>query len=190
MPAVMCMAETSTMPSFTPLLRTISSTCGVRCTYARRVLVWNFRYSVSTFIPARGLSHGFFDFRNPAWTLQHFAWFRTVGGANNSVLLHKINQVRGTPVADAQPPLQQGSGGLPELHHQSHRVVIKRITVGLALGSPFSASRGNCRVPFFFRHFQELLLIFRRALGFPKFHHCGNFLFGDKRRMQTMHARR
>src|ERR1700734_3815602 len=49
-PAVICMAETRTIPSLTPLLRTISSTWGVRCTYARCVLVWNVRYSVRIFI--------------------------------------------------------------------------------------------------------------------------------------------
>src|SRR5579859_3231541 len=47
----MCIAETSTMPSRTPLLLTICSTCGVMWTYARWVLVWNFRYSVSVFMP-------------------------------------------------------------------------------------------------------------------------------------------
>src|SRR5215471_5803878 len=46
----MCIADTSTMPSVTPLFRTISSTCGVICTYARCVLVCNFKYSVRTFI--------------------------------------------------------------------------------------------------------------------------------------------
>src|ERR1700727_3148697 len=65
MPAVMCMAETSTIPSCTALLRTISSTCGVMCTYARWVFVLNFRYSVRVFISisnmrfelAQGLSY-------------------------------------------------------------------------------------------------------------------------------------
>src|SRR5438067_9045677 len=46
----MCMADTSTMPSLTPLFFTIASTCGVMWMYSRCLRVWNFRYSVCTFI--------------------------------------------------------------------------------------------------------------------------------------------
>ncbi len=45
-PAVMCMADTSTMPSRTALAFTMASILGVMCTYSRCCLVLKVRYSV------------------------------------------------------------------------------------------------------------------------------------------------
>ena len=53
-PAVICIAETSTMPSVMPLFRTISSTWEVMLMYSRCVLVLNQRYSVCVFTGFRG----------------------------------------------------------------------------------------------------------------------------------------
>ena len=41
--AVMCMADTSTMPSRTPLALTIAATSSVMRTISRRCFVWNQR---------------------------------------------------------------------------------------------------------------------------------------------------
>jgi len=62
------------------------------------------------------LAHRFLDLRNPIWTLQDFTRLGTVCRAHDSVLLHQIDKMRCTAITDAQPPLQQGSGSLAELH--------------------------------------------------------------------------
>ena len=56
--AVMCIADTSTIPSFTPLLFTIAATSSVIRTNSCRAGVVNQRYSVSVFIigPSRLVS--------------------------------------------------------------------------------------------------------------------------------------
>ena len=48
--AVMCMALHSSSPSCTPLLRTMSSTCGVIFTKTIRAGTLNVRYSVRLFM--------------------------------------------------------------------------------------------------------------------------------------------
>src|ERR1700687_5114001 len=61
--AVMCMELHSTRPSFTPLLRTICSTCGVMFSKAILDGMLNVRYSVNDFMatPSRdGDGHGLF----------------------------------------------------------------------------------------------------------------------------------
>ena len=80
----------------------------------------------------------------------------SIGGAHDAVLLHQIDQVRGAAVADAQPPLQQGSGRLAKLNHQPHRILIQRIVFVPVLRSvaprrplpgsrsSFGASRNCC----------------------------------------------
>ena len=40
-----------------------------------------------------------------------------------SVALHHVDQVRGPAIANTQPPLQQGSGGLAEFQHQPDRIL-------------------------------------------------------------------
>ena len=64
------------------------------------------------------------------------------------------------------------------------------IVFGFVARSRLAASRGRGRVPFFLRHFQELLLIFRQTLRLPEFDNCGNFFLRDEWSVQTMHARR
>src|SRR6266404_4709405 len=75
----------------------------------------------------RGLARGLFDFRNPVGTLQYFAWLGTIGGADDAVLLHQIDEVRGAAVADAQAALQQRSGSFAELDDQLHGIAIHGI---------------------------------------------------------------
>src|SRR6516225_9875143 len=51
--AVICMAETSTMPSRMPLFFNADSTCGVMWTYSRCLLELKVRYSVWNFMAVR-----------------------------------------------------------------------------------------------------------------------------------------
>lgn len=47
------------------------------------------------------LPHGLFHFRDPVGALEDFARLGAIGGADDAVALHEINQVGGAPVADA-----------------------------------------------------------------------------------------
>src|SRR5215469_9251257 len=68
-----------------------------------------------------------FHLAEPIRTFQDFAWFWPVGGADNSVFLHEIDQVRGAAVSDPQPPLQQRRGRLAELNHQADGIMVELI---------------------------------------------------------------
>jgi hypothetical protein len=47
------------------------------------------------------LSERLFNLGQPIGPLQYFAWFGTIRGAHNAVSLHQIDEMRGTPVANA-----------------------------------------------------------------------------------------
>jgi len=49
-----------------------------------------------------------FHFCDPVGTLQDFARLWAVGSANDAVVLHEIDEVRGAAIADAQAALEQG----------------------------------------------------------------------------------
>src|SRR5437016_5710158 len=55
------------------------------------------------------LLHGVVELFHPAFAFEHFARPRAVRRADDAVLLHQVDQVRGTAVADAQAALQRGS---------------------------------------------------------------------------------
>src|SRR6185437_13099418 len=107
------------------------------------------------------------------------------GSAHNPVSFHQINQVGGSAITNAQAPLQQGSGSLAELDDQAHRILEQGI-VFVAFFSTFATARTARAL--LFRRFQEVLLIFGRALGTPELHRGGNFLFRNKRRVQPLNA--
>lgn len=71
--------------------------------------------------------HGLFvahrDFMEPVGRFEEFAGTWTIGSADQAVTLHEIDQMRGTSVADAQPPLKEGRGGLAELEDETNRIV-------------------------------------------------------------------
>ena len=80
------------------------------------------------------------DFAEPVGTFQDLAWFGAVGGANDAVLFHEIDQVGGAPVADAQAPLQQRCGRLAELEHEAHGVLEELVVLrAAAVGAGFPA---------------------------------------------------
>jgi len=45
--------------------------------------------------------HGVFDFAEPVGALEDFAGFGAVGGANDAVALHQVDEVGGASVSDA-----------------------------------------------------------------------------------------
>ena len=72
------------------------------------------------------LPHRLFNLRYPIRPLEHLARLGSVGGAHDAVPLHQVDQVRRAPVANAQPPLQQGSGSLPELENRIELTLLSR----------------------------------------------------------------
>src|SRR5690242_1043961 len=130
------------------------------------------------------LPHGFFYFIEPAGTLKDFAGLGAVGGANDAVFLHQINQVSGAAIADAQAPLQQGSGGFSELDDQAHGIFEERIVFVAPLATFAAGARGG----FFLWRFEEVLLILGRSLGAPEFYGSGDLLLRNERRVQALHA--
>lgn len=69
---------------------------------------------------------------NPVGRLEDLARLGAIRRADDAVALHQVDEVGSASVANAQAALQQGSGCLAELQHQSHRVVKERIVVALA----------------------------------------------------------
>ena len=63
----------------------------------------------------------------------------------------------GAPVADAQAPLQQGSGSFAELDHQPNRIVEQRVVIIL---SDLTFSARFSRFALFFRRLKEFLFVF------------------------------
>src|SRR5487761_1325475 len=68
-------------------------------------------------------THGLLDFLKPAARFEDLAWAGAVGGADNSIALHQVNQVSGAAVANAHATLQQGSGSLAEFQDEANRVL-------------------------------------------------------------------
>src|SRR5580700_3546527 len=97
--------------------------------------------------------------------------------------------MRSAAVANAQAPLEQGSGGFAEFDYQANGIVEKRIVV---VGRDFSRVVGALGgwLAIFLRRLQEFLLILRLALCLPEFDHGCDFFLGHVGSMQSMHARR
>src|SRR5579884_1241068 len=51
------------------------------------------------------LAEGFFDFAEPVGAFEDLAGFGSVGGTDDAVTLHEVDEVGGAAVADAQPAL-------------------------------------------------------------------------------------
>ena len=56
---------------------------------------------------AEELAQRVFNFAEPIRALENFTRLGTVGGANDAVALHQIDEMSGATIADAQTPLQQ-----------------------------------------------------------------------------------
>src|SRR5271165_1631269 len=98
----------------------------------------------------------------PPRVLQQLARPRTIRRPDQSVPLHQIDQVRSPAVADAQPPLQQGSRSLAKLEDQSYRVVEQLVIV--ALGRPVAFHL----LALFARSLEEAFDVLGLALRLPE----------------------
>ena len=78
------------------------------------------------------LAQGVFDFAEPVGTLEDFAWLGAVGGADDAVALHQIDEVGGAAVADAQTPLQKRGRSLAVFQHDAHGVLIKLVVIAVS----------------------------------------------------------
>src|ERR1019366_593409 len=89
------------------------------------------------------------DSRNlvqPSRSLQQLARTAPVGRPYQPIALHQVDQVRGAPVANPQPPLQQRRARLPKLEDQpdgivEHHVVLFRVRVRTVAGRSLIARR-------------------------------------------------
>src|SRR6476646_4047245 len=142
-------------------------------------------------VPVGILAQRFFNFAEPVWFLQNFARLWAVGRSHNSVVFHKVYEMCGAAIANAQAALQQGSRSFAELNHQAHGVLIKLIVLAFSIvaGSAIRSSASNA-LSFFFWSFKEFLLVLRLRLRAPELHHGMRLFFRRIRRVQPMHPRR
>src|SRR5581483_6840410 len=67
------------------------------------------------------------DLSQPIGTLQHVTRLAAVGWPDDAFALHHVQDACRAAVAQAQPPLQRGSGRLAHLQHHAYRVLIHGI---------------------------------------------------------------
>src|SRR5580658_9809883 len=157
-----------------PAAKNTAATPSFRCMFAsirtsRYIQVSQYVFHVKHFVRTTvgpivvNLPHRFFDFRDPVRPLQHLARLGPIGSTDDAIAFHKVDQVGGAAIADAQAALQQGSGSLAKLDHKPHGIVEKRIVVVSGNFSGFPAAVGCC-LAIFFGSLQEFLLILRLAL--------------------------
>src|SRR5260370_34787464 len=72
---------------------------------------------------------------------QHFAFADMVGGADDALGLHALDDARGAIVADLQVALDEARRRLALAAHQRHRLVIERIArAALAVAAEHSSA--------------------------------------------------
>ena len=69
------------------------------------------------------LPQGGVDFFVVVGGFEDLAGLASVGGADQAVVLHHVDEVGGAAVADAQAALEERGAGLAELEDQAHGVV-------------------------------------------------------------------
>src|SRR4249919_22809 len=92
---------------------------------------WRFRFEcrVNLAVPYRSASD-----RMPVRVDQHLAATNMIGLADESVLLHPLDQTRCAIVTDAELPLEIGGRGFLALGDGLHRLAIK-LSLGIVLAS-------------------------------------------------------
>src|ERR1700738_4122679 len=85
---------------------------------------------------------GIVEFLHPAAVFQDLARLGTIGRADDAVLLHKVDQACGPPVANSQAALQRGSGSASRVADHAERVLVEIVVdilaaVGIADGRTF-----------------------------------------------------
>src|SRR4029079_12657351 len=85
---------------------------------------------------------------------QYFAFSGMIGGADQALLLHALDQSGGTIIADAEPALQITRGDLAILEHAGNRRIVE-LVAGLAIG--FALAVVLVALRFLFRHRFEIV---------------------------------
>src|ERR1700719_5223922 len=85
---------------------------------------------------------GIVESLHPAAVFQDLASLGTIGRADDAVLLHKVDQACGPPVANSQAALQRGSGSAPGVTDHADRVLVEIVVnifsaVRIAFGRSF-----------------------------------------------------
>src|ERR1039458_2619946 len=130
-----------------------------------------------------GLAEGGVDFFVVVGGFEDFAGLGAVGGTDQAIALHHVDEVGGAAVADAQAALQQRGAGLAELEDEADCVVEEIVVflAGFAVAVEFLA--GVVLGPF-----EEAMDVLGLALGLPE---CGDrrdFFFGYKWRVDALDA--
>jgi len=71
------------------------------------------------------------DFVEPAGGFEEFAGAGAVGGADEAVAFHEVDEVGGAAVADAEAALEERGGGFAELEDEAYGVVEEFVVVAL-----------------------------------------------------------
>src|SRR5260370_1577204 len=95
----------------------------------------------------------FVEFVHAVAIFEDFARLGSVGWTDNAVLFHQLNQSCGQPVADAQAPLQRGSGSAASVANHADRILVKIVIDILAafrtaLPRPFALPPLTLRDPY------------------------------------------
>src|ERR1700680_247652 len=81
-----------------------------------------------------GLLHRLVELPHPVFLLQHFARLGAIGGTDDAVFLHDVDQPCRPAITDAQPPLQSRSRSAPHFANHAHGLLVKFV-VDLFLAS-------------------------------------------------------
>src|SRR3954464_10995888 len=114
--------------------------------------------------------------RPPLGIDQNLAAADMVGGADDAVLLHPLDQPRGIVVADAELALEVGGRGLLALRYRLHRLAVE-LRLGIVLAGRLTLEH----VAAVLRFLGDRLDIFGPALRLPEFGDGANLLVGDER---------
>ena len=118
----------------------------------------------------------------PAGGFEEFAGAGAVGGADEAVALHEVDQMGGAAVADAETSLEERGGGFAELEDQADGVVEHGVVfVGVGVG----AIDGDALV---FGRFEEGMDILGLALIFPEGDYGGGLFLGAQRGVEAHEA--
>src|SRR5258708_40153407 len=132
---------------------------------------------------------GIVEFLHPIAVLEDLARLGAVRRADDTVLLHKVDEARRAAITDAQAALQCGSGCAAGIADHANRILVK-IVVDI-----FSAVGVTVRTRFgvavlILRRREEVFLVLRRRLLTPETAHGGDFMFAAQRAANAMQPRR
>src|SRR5258708_15663301 len=131
---------------------------------------------------------GIVEFLHPIAVLEDLARLGAVRRADDTVLLHKVDEARRAAITDAQAALQCGSGCAAGIADHANRILVK-IVVDI-----FSAVGVTVRTRFglavlILRRREEFFLLLRLGLLTPEIAHRRDLIFAHQRSVKGMEPR-